>query len=437
MSKIIQLTKGKVSILDVEDYEDQNKYNWYAQAISKDGLYYACRRGERPKDGGKRPIFYMHKEIMKVGKGVQVDHINRNSLDNRKENLRICSHEQNQHNRRKFRNNTSGYIGVTVNKNSFSARICQVINGKSTVLYLGSYKTIEEAAEAYDTKALELRGEFAVTNKTILNSKPFLDLSVIPQKELAVKSSFKRPKNLTSRNTSGYRGVYWNRGMKQWQATIVDTINKNTIIIGYFRSKNAAALAYNVEAIRIYKDLAILNIITEEKEHIAPESPRISVANTSGFIGITKVKASGRWQATITNPENKDRRINLGVFNTRHSAVVVYNLKAKELYGESAYLNDENAAFLLVETDLLSLASLKQIKSAKAKPKGSSGYYGVSWSKDHNKWCVSLVDPSINKRKKLGYFSCRHEAAEFYNIKAKEWYGEKAKLNTINKEVPI
>ena len=97
--------------------------------------------------------------IMGEPNGKDVDHINRNPLDNRRENLRICTHQQNQYNRTKQSNNTSGFKGVSFNKEKqkFEARIG--IDGKSK--FLGYFDTAEKASECYKQAALKHHGDFA------------------------------------------------------------------------------------------------------------------------------------------------------------------------------------------------------------------------------------------------------------------------------------
>jgi hypothetical protein len=92
---------------------------------------------------------------------MQVDHINGNGLDNRKENLRICSHSENQWNRTKYKNNKSGYKGVFFHSKTGHWEAGIRINGKRE--YLGVFNTPQEASLAYSRKAIELHGEFART----------------------------------------------------------------------------------------------------------------------------------------------------------------------------------------------------------------------------------------------------------------------------------
>lgn len=93
--------------------------------------------------------------------GVQIDHINHDTLDFRLENLRLSSHAENQRNR-KNPEGTTGFRGVYRRKDCdrYSAHI--MYNNKS--IHIGLYKTGEEAAKARDRKAIELFGEFAKLN---------------------------------------------------------------------------------------------------------------------------------------------------------------------------------------------------------------------------------------------------------------------------------
>jgi hypothetical protein len=88
-----------------------------------------------------------------------IDHINQNKMDNRIENLRLCTRSQNQYNRGSYKNNSSGFKGVSFNKalNKYSAqmRINDVKN------HLGYFDTPELANEAYKSKAIEIQKEFA------------------------------------------------------------------------------------------------------------------------------------------------------------------------------------------------------------------------------------------------------------------------------------
>ena len=114
----------------------------------------------------------MHKFIMNAPKGMCVDHINHDGLDNRRENLRICTYSQNSQNKRRRVNSRSGYKGVyqIPEKYKVRKRFQAYIGDPNTPatnkrnIRLGTYLTAEEAARVYDKKAKELFGEFAELN---------------------------------------------------------------------------------------------------------------------------------------------------------------------------------------------------------------------------------------------------------------------------------
>ena len=153
--KRIELTQGRVAVVDSEDYEELNKYNWQARVQTYTGLFRAKRR-ENKKE------IDMAREIMNCPPGLEVDHINGDLLDNRKCNLRICTHGENMRNRRLQRNNTSGYRGVHYFKRDGRYVAYIYLNGRK--IHIGSYKTDIDAAMAYNAHARDLHGEFARLN---------------------------------------------------------------------------------------------------------------------------------------------------------------------------------------------------------------------------------------------------------------------------------
>lgn len=102
----------------------------------------------------------IHREILKIPDGFVCDHIDGNTLNNRKANLRVVTYAQNTWNRKRNSTNSSGYVGVT----PYRGRFVSGISHQCSRINLGAFNTPEEAAAAYDLKALELRGDFAVLN---------------------------------------------------------------------------------------------------------------------------------------------------------------------------------------------------------------------------------------------------------------------------------
>ncbi len=147
--KMIPLGGGFYAYADAADCEWLNQWTWYLQ----NG--YAVRR-ENNK------VISMHREITQAPKGMEVDHKNRNELDNTRENLRVCTRAENARNRHKPRNTSSRFWGVSYIKDraKYMAFVCY----QGEVVSCGCFTDEIEAARARDHKAVELLGEAAQLN---------------------------------------------------------------------------------------------------------------------------------------------------------------------------------------------------------------------------------------------------------------------------------
>lgn len=149
MSKKIKLKDGVYAIVDESDYEELSKHKW---TLKGDG--YAHRGTPRPE----RKWILMHRQIMQPLTSMQVDHINGNRLDNRKENLMIVNYSQSQINRKIGTNNKSGYKGVHKNNKSNKWFANIRIDGK--IKYLGGFGDIKEAVRVRDNAVKKYYGDF-------------------------------------------------------------------------------------------------------------------------------------------------------------------------------------------------------------------------------------------------------------------------------------
>lgn len=135
------------------DKEDLIKFGIYAAFFDSNGYVQIRYEGKQ---------VYLHRAIMGFP-DKSVDHVNQVKSDNRRVNLRLATTSQNRANITVRGDNTSGFKGVSWHKITKKWRADITVNKKQS--YIGSYKTKEEAAKAYNRKALEIFGEFAALNE--------------------------------------------------------------------------------------------------------------------------------------------------------------------------------------------------------------------------------------------------------------------------------
>jgi len=174
----------KVAIIDKEDYnlvmEDvQPRSRWTLKSYGISKILYAVHSSNKHNHQG------MHRLIMNTPKGMHTDHINGDGLDNRKENLRVCTPQENHQNRKLRADSSTGFKGVAytpISKKKYTSKktgittISEHVVKKPYQAYIGDpertsrqirlgyYATAEEAARARDAKAKELHGEYAYLN---------------------------------------------------------------------------------------------------------------------------------------------------------------------------------------------------------------------------------------------------------------------------------
>jgi hypothetical protein len=231
----IELPSGHITIIDEQDWALCSAFKLYAikSKLSNTGYvrYLLPRPGERSQN------VYLHRLITGAPSGVGVDHRNHDGFDNRKANLRLCSAAENAANRVLYANNKSGFKGVFRVKTTGRWRASITCSGQR--YSLGTFANSWDAGQAYNKACLELFGDFACPNAE-------------PGEEPATDrvATF----NLSKANTSGYRGVTWDRSRCKWKA---QSRGKS---LGLFDDPWEAAQAVNVAARATWGESAYINV---------------------------------------------------------------------------------------------------------------------------------------------------------------------------------
>jgi len=167
--KKIELTQGQVAIVDDVDFEFLHSWKWYAHWDPALRGYYAVRKEPRPEArarGEQRQKIYMHRVVAeRMGleiTGLEIDHIDRMTLNNQRFNLRVATRSQNSMNTRAKRNGQSRFKGVSRSeaRDKWQAHIRIAQHN----YYLGLFTDEAEAARYFDMAAANWHRDFAVLN---------------------------------------------------------------------------------------------------------------------------------------------------------------------------------------------------------------------------------------------------------------------------------
>jgi len=150
-------TKNHIIIVSDEDYDRLSQFTWHVMKTNFNKLY-ARRWSDSSKN--KKAVL-MHREVLNAPEHSEVDHINHDTLDNRRDNLRLCTRQQNTQNRK---SKVTEYKGVSFNKVNGKYHT-QIVEPKTKKrLHLGDYDTPKQAGLVYDGFAKKLHKEFAYLN---------------------------------------------------------------------------------------------------------------------------------------------------------------------------------------------------------------------------------------------------------------------------------
>lgn len=161
--KWVGLTQGFTALVDDEDYERVSEFKWHAHVYRRsDGSVWNVYAQRHVIVNGQRTTQSLHRFLLNDPEGLQVDHVNGDGLDNRRENIRLCSHAENGRNRKPQSGGSSAFNGVYWHK--LACKWVAQINVAGKRYSLGLFQKEEDAAKAYDAAAINLFGAFARTN---------------------------------------------------------------------------------------------------------------------------------------------------------------------------------------------------------------------------------------------------------------------------------
>jgi len=155
MTREIELSQGKCALVDDEDYERVMQFTWCASRCGNN--YYAMRPLKRSQPETR----LMHRFILNAPPEKETDHINGDGLDNRRANLRLCTHAENLRNRPKMGGRTSQHKGVCWHKKN--CRWAAYINVDGARIFLGYFVAEKEAYAAYCAAAAKYHGVYGRT----------------------------------------------------------------------------------------------------------------------------------------------------------------------------------------------------------------------------------------------------------------------------------
>lgn len=470
-----------VALISPQDEEIVKKYRWHMSHG------YACCMTDH------KPLLMTHLILGKPDKGLVIDHINRNCLDNRRENLWFATKSHNNQNRS---TQTDHYFGICKRGQKWTSHC--------GTHWLGSYTDAREAATVYDKCAYILFGKHARTNGLIT----YDECKNMTVENLISTKSRLLPKNIyqkkskfcvtLTKNHQRYQSILFETLLEaeEWlhklrieldeKAKIDENLQKsipitrnnagqasiscsniealvdddlwhelskyswcpsNGYAIGHIQGKSMSMHRYvmmlkGFDLSTIDKNNCIIDHINHNRSDNRYSNLRVNTCGgnshnrikndgtSSKYFGVSYDNNYSKWSASI----KKDGKCyNLGLHDTEIEAALIYNMKATELYGVHANLNliDET---LYSQYEQKIRGQLDRLNSNFNRQKiKQRKYHGIYHTKD-DKWSAQIIKDKI--RYYIGRYNTEKEAVVAYNSKALELYGQLAQLNII-KDDPL
>jgi hypothetical protein len=408
---LIPMTQNKYAIIDKEDFDKIKDHSWVPGPYGK----YAVA-------SIKHNMVRMHRLIMGFPQQ-DIDHINGNDIDNRKQNLRLCSHSQNLRNIPKSSRNTTGFKGVCFDKGVNKFRASIKFNYKT--IYLGVFNTAEEASEVYQKKALELHGEFYYkenVNKIEIKEevlkhlnekreimdeqKRVIDQQLIlnRQRREQEKQDFKEKNFLKGRRSGNLVAVsfsHFDNGEAIWNC-ICDCGKEKKTAWYRITSKSTRSCGCLISTCKIKKWSPIID---GNVAMIPLSQGKYAYVDIEDLYRIEKIS----WYC---DPDGYARNRN-GIMMHR----IIMNCPPDKEIDHKDHNGLNNTK------DNLRICTRSQNQANKnISTRNTLGFKGVSYSKKNNKYSASIR--CNNKQYHLGYFNTPEEAHQHYTNKGKELFGD-------------
>lgn len=389
------------TIVSSEDFENVNKYTWNRRIDSGNKSYVQCAKLK----------LTLHQFILgKAPNGQVIDHIDGNTLNNTRENLRFASKKQNSQNSiRSFDKKESVYLGVhkKSGKNSWLAKC----GGQ----YLGSFANEKEAAECYDKYAFLSYGRQAKTNSLIeYDSIKNLTIEQLLNKNKKHRISDQAlPKNIRLSKKRYYVQVVYNKEyFKESCKTLEEALNELEKINNFIKEQEEQKK--NALIVRDDEGYAILYVKNKDGQII--DTVRVPDDKWHLLVKYSWSKTNMYYAAHINNKRVKLHRF---ILDAKPNEIVDHINQNGRTHRDNTYEN------------LRINSHVGNAHNKRKKENTSSQYKGVYKSDDRFRAYISKDDI----RHELGTYDSEVKAAIAYNIKSKQLYGEYANVNSIHESL--